>query len=215
MLRLRITLPAESTAVLLVTRTDPTLPVSPTLSAEELATATAFAIPLDSNGNLDFKAPTSDLPGSGMATAGLRFRVAFFDASIGGLAITDPIAVITTSPPETPTPIVGAAAQLTTNAVATAVAGSATAIAGSTVTATTGPGASSTAAGATSNLQSASTSASSTQTTQPQPTTSKTNFSAGKSFSLPSVGTIPFRLLTNHSLISTHDQPSPIQGSGH
>ncbi len=203
-------------AVLLVTHAafagDPT---SNQLTAEELASAIVMPLTIDAAGKVDVDGTLPiDVTLQQLRDAGLQFRVAFHDPVSQNYVVTDPVAVATDDA-ETPTPDTPAPAPSSTTLPPSTLASSGA----SAPSAETAQSQGVAASGSNSTSTTAGPPDPGPQDAQapPSPSAGKANFGGGgASYSANKPGSVPFRLITTHSLVAaTHDQPSPIQGSGH
>lgn len=235
--RLWIDAQAGAFAALLITRVAPGSTVQPYLTVGELATATVFPVALDGNGDLDLSiASPPDVSLESIYEAGLRFRIVFGVPGVAQPLVSDPIQVIASAPtsldPTMPDAAAGATGPTSVGGVSS-IDGTSSPTPGVTSTASTTPSTALTPSSLTSSQSSTTTSSTTTSSTSlgapapaaneldsgsapPNPTASKSGISPTSSYSVPVPTNLPIRLSTQFTFLSaTHDQPSPIQGSGH
>lgn len=225
-LRLQVDAPPEAQAMLIVSRGPQYATTAQELSIEELASAVVVPVALDEHGDLDLiAAAPAEIPLELLRESRLRFRVAFHVPGIAVPLISDPIAVVppTSSAIDTDTSSLLAASPTSdSSATSTLTQPSSsplTSAATSSSPTTTTVGTTSTSTVATTSLASSvatSDSENQTDSASAPPSASKAGVSPTSSVSVPIPSNLAVRFVTQFTLVSaTHDQPSPIQGSGH
>jgi hypothetical protein len=221
--RLRVDAPPESQVLLLVTRGPALATDDRILTAEELGSAILLPVALDPQGDLDLQAfAPAGVSLESLRESRLRFRVVLGLPGIATPLITDPVPLVSAAPQTTA--LAGTTTTTaTTGALATASPATTTTTA---TTATTSPATTTTTATATTSVSTSTVAGSvvgsdgpnetDSATAPPPPSSTKAGAHPSSSVSVPLPSNLTVRFLTQFTLVSaTHDQPSPIQGSGH